>query len=128
MRYNFGSFYNGQRNAIQFSGRLAPIPHATVTFDYEYNDIKDLGANREDLRTHLVTFGARFALNPRLQLSTFYQYNSLDEQGRWNICASWEYQPLSFIYLVFNDTRIDNVFEPFNEQQVVSKVTFVKQF
>jgi hypothetical protein len=29
--------------------------------------------------------------------SAFYQYNSFDKQGRWNIRASWEYLPLSFV-------------------------------
>ncbi|MEM6802152.1 MAG: hypothetical protein AAF696_12155, partial [Bacteroidota bacterium] len=76
----------------------------------------------------LITIGSRFALNPRLQLSMFYQYNSLDKQGRWNIRSSWEYQPLSFVYLVFNDTQVDDPFNPFQEQQIVSKLALVKQF
>lgn len=128
LRYNFGSFYNGKRNTAQLSGRLAPIPHATITVDYEYNDIRNVGIENENLETHLVTLGSRFALNPRLQLSAFYQYNSFDRQGRWNVRASWEYQPLSFVYVVFNDSQIDDMFDPFRRQQLISKITFVKQF
>ena len=126
--YNFGDFYNGKRNTYEVSGRLAPWPQAAITIDYEHNDIKDLGVNEEDLSTNLVTLGSRFALNPRVQLSAFYQYNSFDDQGRWNVRASWEYQPLSFIYLVFNDTQINSFNNPFSQQQFVAKVTFVKQF
>lgn len=126
--YNFGGFYNGKRNTLELSGRLAPIPQAALTVSYEYNDLKKIGTAERDLSTHLITLGSRFALNPRLQLSAFYQYNSFDEQGRWNIRASWEYQPLSFVYVVFNNTQIDNLTETFNEQQVVSKITLVKQF
>ena len=126
--YNFGRYYNGNRNTIEFSGRLAPIPHAALTIDYQYNDLKGVGIEQQDLSIHLVTVGSRFALNPRLQLSTFYQYNSLDEQGRWNIRASWEYQPLSFVYVVFNDTQINSLEPVIREQQVISKLTFVKQF
>ncbi len=126
--YDFGRFYNGNRNTVRFSGRLAPLPQAALTVNYEYNDIRNAGVKRKDLSTHLFTLGSRFALNPRLQLSAFYQYNSFDEQGRWNIRASWEYQPLSFIYLVFNDTRMNNLLEPFQEQQLISKITLVKQF
>ncbi|MEM8892704.1 MAG: hypothetical protein AAGD28_32285, partial [Bacteroidota bacterium] len=70
----------------------------------------------------------RFALNPRIQLSAFYQYNTFDKRGRWNIRASWEFQPLSFIYLVYNDTRIDGLDDPFQQQQFIGKVTFLKQF
>lgn len=126
--FGWGGFYNGRRTTISGGIRLAPIPQAAITANYEYNDLIDLGAATENLETHLTTVGARFALNPRLQLSAFYQYNSFDRQGRWNVRASWEYQPLSFLYVVFNDTQIDNELEPFREQQVVSKVTFVKQF
>lgn len=125
---NWGSFYNGRRTTIEGGLRIAPIPHAALTLDYEYNDINSLGEGREDLETHLTTVGARFALNPRVQLSTFYQYNTFDEQGRWNVRASWEYQPLSFIYLVFNDTQVDELDDPFQEQQFIGKVTFLKQF
>ena len=127
-RYDFGKFYNGNRNTIELSGRLAPIPHIALTVDYEHNDLDGVGIENRNLNTNLVTVGSRFAVNPRLQLSAFYQYNSFDEQGRWNVRASWEYQPLSFVYVVFNDSRIENEFDPFQEQQFISKVTLVKQF
>ena len=126
--YNFGDFYNGTRRTLELSGRLAPLPHTALTVDYEYNDIQSLGISNDDLSTHLVTLGSRFALNPRMQLSAFYQYNSFDQQGRWNVRASWEYQPLSFVYVVFNDANIDNFDSSFREQQLVSKITLIKQF
>ena len=125
---NWGNFYNGKRTTVEGGLRFAPIPYAALTIDYEYNDLNQLGEGREELETHLTTVGTRFALNPRMQLSAFYQYNTFDEQGRWNIRASWEYQPLSFIYLVFNDTRIDAFEGTFQEQQFIGKVTFLKQF
>ena len=125
---DWGDFYNGERLTVKGGVRFAPVPYAAVTLDYEYNDLKNLGETRENLKTHLTTVGSRFALNPRVQLSAFYQYNSFDEQGRWNIRGSWEYQPLSFIYLVFNDTQIDGLEQPFAEQQFIGKVTFLKQF
>lgn len=128
MGYDFGDFYDGNRNTLKLSGRLAPLPHAALTVDYEFNDIKKVGVEQQDLSTHLVTLGSRFALNPRLQLSAFYQYNSFDKQGRWNVRASWEYQPLSFVYVVFNDTQIHELIDPFRQQQFVSKITLVKQF
>ncbi|MEL6590701.1 MAG: DUF5916 domain-containing protein [Bacteroidota bacterium] len=128
LTYDFGRFYNGRRNTMRFSGRLAPIPHTALTVDYEYNGIQGLGLEQTDLQTHLITLGSRLALNPRLQLSVFYQYNSFDFQGRWNLRASWEYQPLSFVYVVFNDTQVDDLMNPFREQQFVSKITYVRQF
>ena len=111
MTYNFGNFYNGSRNTVIAGLRYAPLPHIALTVDYEHNNINGVGLVQEDLDTELYTGGLRLALNPRVQLSTFYQYNSFDQQGRWNVRFSWEYMPLSFIYLVFNDTQND-VFDP----------------
>ena len=51
-----------------------------------------------------------------------------DKQGRWNVRTSWEYLPLSFVYIVFNNTRISDLQPAFQEQQLVSKLTLVKQF
>ncbi len=127
VRYNFGKFYNGSRNTIRFSGRLAPLPHIALTVNYERNDLKKVGINESNLTTDLYSFGTRMALNPRLQLSAFYQYNSFDEQGRMNIRASWEYKPLSFVYVVFNDAQFDNDLAQFGERQFISKLTLIQQ-
>ncbi len=125
---NWGRFYNGRRTTLNAGLRYAPSIHAALTIDYEYNDLNDLGQNQEDLTTHLISAGTRFALNPRLQLTTFYQYNSFDQQGRWNIRLSWEYSPLSFLYIVFNDTQVNTLDRNVQEQQFISKLTFTKQF
>ncbi|MEM7656252.1 MAG: hypothetical protein AAF399_09010, partial [Bacteroidota bacterium] len=125
---NWGRFYQGSRTTLQAGLRYAPFVQAALTLDYEYNDIRQLGLLNEDLETHLVTVGGRVALNPRIQVSAFYQYNSFDQQGRWNIRGSWEYQPLSFVYIVFNDRQVNGLDEPLMEQQLITKITLVKQF
>ncbi|UII76687.1 carbohydrate binding family 9 domain-containing protein [Flagellimonas sp. HMM57] len=128
IQYDFGDFYNGTRNTIITGLRYAPLPQLSMTVDYEHNNINGVGTLDEDLNTDLYSASVRLALNPRVQLSTFYQYNSFDEQGRWNVRFSWEYMPLSFIYLVFNDTQTD-VFDPIQQsRQFISKITFLKQF
>ncbi|AKA36265.1 DUF5916 domain-containing protein [Flagellimonas lutaonensis] len=128
IRYDFGNFYNGVRNSLTAGLRYAPIPHIAFTANYENNNINGVGIAQENLDTDLYTGSLRLALNPRVQLSTFYQYNSFDEQGRWNVRFSWEYMPLSFIYLVFNDTQT-NIFDPVQQStQFISKITFLKQF
>ena len=128
VEYEFGNFYNGTRNTLVSGLRYAPLPYISLSADYEHNNINGVGAFQENLDTDLYTASLRLALNPRVQLSTFYQYNSFDEQGRWNVRFSWEYMPLSFIYLVFNDTRTD-IFDPVQQNtQFISKITFLKQF
>lgn len=125
---NWGDFYNGKRTLINAGLRFAPSVHAAVTIDYEYNGLEGLGIEQQNLEAHLGSVGLRFALNPRLQVSGFYQYNSFDEQGRLNIRASWEYRPLSFVYVVFNDARREELALPVQEQQLIAKATLVKQF
>lgn len=126
MRYDWGAFFDGRRNALTAGIRLAPSPKAAFTLDYEYNYLQNLGETQQSLRTHLTTGGIRLAANPRLQFSLFYQYNSMDQQGRWNARLAWEYRPLSFAYLVFNDNRFPT--EGLNNQSAIAKVSFLRQF
>lgn len=125
---NWGDFYNGKRTTVLAGIRYAPSVNSAFTADYEHNNLTNLGISDRYLSTNLYTVGTRLAINPQVQFSSFYQYNSFDQQGRWNFRFSWEYQPLSFLYIVFNNARNDNFDIPFQEQQFISKITFTKQF
>ncbi|WP_299223322.1 DUF5916 domain-containing protein [uncultured Psychroserpens sp.] len=127
-RFNFGNFYNGTRNTLAGSLRYAPLPNVSFTAIYEHNNINSLGLQNENLETDLYSAELRLALNPRIQFNSFYQFNSFNEQGRWNLRLSWEYMPLSFIYLVFNDIQTDQFDPIIQNQQFISKITFLKQF
>lgn len=124
--FETGGYYDGSLRSLTFSGRLAPIPHIALTMSYEHNTVKDLGIGNEDFKTDLYTAGLRLAANPRMQLSGFYQYNSFDGQGRWNVRGSWEFAPLSFLYVVFNDSQFRD--SPVQNQSFISKLTYLKQF
>lgn len=126
--YDFGNFYNGKRNTLKSSLRYAPMPNISFTGNYEHNNINALGLLNTDLNTDLYSANLRLALNPRLQFNSFYQYNSFDKQGSLNVRLSWEYQPLSFIYLVFNDIEQDQFNPRILNRQFISKITFLKQF
>lgn len=125
---NFGKFYDGRLTTIYTSVRFAPTPHTALTLDYELNRARSLGENEEDKGVHLYSGGLRLALNPHLQGTVFYQYNSLDKTGRWNARLSWEYRPLSFLYLVFNDTRSDLGLDRFRTTGAIGKVNWMRQF
>ncbi|MEW7279774.1 DUF5916 domain-containing protein [Aquimarina sp. 2201CG1-2-11] len=125
---SWGGFYNGNRTIIKSGIRYAPIPHISIGTDYEYNALQDLGISKEDKDTHIYTANSRLAISPQLQLTGSYQYNSFSKQGFWNARFSWEYAPLSFLYLVFNETRSTDDLDPTNNQQLIGKLTFLKQF
>jgi hypothetical protein len=85
-------------------------------------------------RTDLITPELRLALNPRVQLITFYQYNTAVERGVFNGRLSWEYAPLSFVYLVYSDNR-QTVFnmqtlmdDRLINQNGIFKISLMKQF
>ncbi len=127
-KFEWGKFYNGKRQSITVGTRFAPIPHFSLSLDYEHNNLQNIGIEEKMLKTDLYTGSLRLALNPRVQLSTFYQYNSFTDQGRWNARFSWEYRPNSFIYLVYNNT-LDTTFDPVQgNRQFIGKITLLKQF
>jgi hypothetical protein len=124
----FGKFYNGRLLSFTSGLRIAPAPYAAITLDYELNRATSLGTDDTDKDVHLYSGGLRLALNPRLQGSLFYQYNSLGKTGQWNVRLSWEYQPLSFVYLVINDTRNDLGLDRFRTTGTIAKLNWMRQF
>lgn len=124
--YQLGRYYNGSLQTLMVTGRVAPLPNIALSCTYERNDFKNIGIHSEDLITDLVTTSLRLAYNPRIQASVFYQYNSFDQRGRWNVRGSWEFAPLSFLYIVFNETNFKNSLV--RNQSVINKITYLKQF
>jgi hypothetical protein len=123
---NLGDYYNGDLNSYSITGRYAPLPQASLELSYEHNDFKSFGAEQASFNTDLYSVGIRLAANPRIQLSGFYQYNTFDSQGRINLRGSWEFAPLSFLYLVFNESEFQETSA--RNQSTISKISFLKQF
>ncbi|MCU0443834.1 MAG: carbohydrate binding family 9 domain-containing protein [Microscillaceae bacterium] len=125
-RLDWGGYYNGKLTKLTLGSRFAPIPNIAFKMDYELNQFRRVGILNQNSDVHLFTGEVRLAYNPRILFSAFYQYNSFDNRGRWNLRASWQFTPLSFIYLVFNENQFlstDN-----RNQSLISKVSFTKQF
>jgi len=119
-----GGYFNGKITSLTGTVRYAPSPHIAFNINYEANYLRKVGIAKEDLNTQLVTPNIRIALNPRLQMNVFYQYNTATERSRWNARFSWEYRPLSYIYLVFNENETTG----FKQEQSIAKISYLKQF
>lgn len=126
LSYEWGRYYNGRLNSINTWLRFAPLPNVSLRADYTRNNFKEVGVNKQSVKIDLYSGELRLAYNPRIQASLFYQYNSFDNQGRWNARGSWEFAPLSFVYIVFNETDYRN--SHLNNRSVINKVTYLKQF
>jgi len=100
-----GGFFDGRLRGAVVNGRWSPSPYVALRLNYEVNDIRGLGTRDTSLVTHLAGPELRVFANPRIQWSAFYQYNTVAERGTLNARFSWEFLPLSFLYVVYNDRQ-----------------------
>jgi Domain of unknown function (DUF5916)/Carbohydrate family 9 binding domain-like len=127
--YSWGTYYNGRLNTGDWKLQFAPLPHISLTGEFNRNRFFGVGELKTNSTVDLIVLQGRFALNPRIQLTAFYQKNTENSSNNYNIRFSWEYQPLSYIYLILNHQG----FEPVNskavfEDNAIFKINYLKQF
>ncbi len=124
-----GGYYNGKLNYTRATLRIAPKPHVAFNMAFENNDFREVGDDQSTKSVQLYSIESRLALNPRVQLISFFQKNSQNNRDTWNIRFSWEYRPLSYIYLVFNQRGFNGSDgSAQQEQHIITKVSYLKQF
>jgi hypothetical protein len=132
--FEVGPFYDGRSQVLTVSAVATPRPQASLALSYTLNALQDMGLARTDSTTHLIAPTLRLALDPSLQLTLFYQRNTAAQLSTWNARVSWEFRPLSYVYLVYNERApltsaglfTTSGREPTN-RQLILKVTFNKQ-
>jgi hypothetical protein len=127
--FNWGSYFNGTLISGDWTLQFAPIPHISLKGRFNRNHFTGVGEAETSSTVDLYSFEGRFALNPRLQLIGFYQKNSENKAYNYNIRLSWEYQPLSYFYLVFNHVDFYDL-QQFRqtEDHAIAKISYLKQF
>jgi Carbohydrate family 9 binding domain-like/Domain of unknown function (DUF5916) len=121
-----GSYYTASVFSASARASVQPIPHIQVSGSYAYNRFWGKGVTGSFADTHLLLLETRLALNPRLQLIGSYQRDTASNATVLNARLAWEFLPLSFVYLVFTDTRsaYPAPDAPASEQRLVAKVTY----
>lgn len=128
INYSLGTYFNGKLNSADYRLQFAPIPHFSITGRFNRNHFKEVGENKTTTKVDLYAIEGRLAMNPRLQLIGFYQKNSQNNADNYNIRLSWEYQPLSYIYVVYNHRGFDNLQQrKQTEDHVIAKISYLKQ-
>jgi hypothetical protein len=124
----FGNFYDGKLDSYTLSARIVPIVNISGALNYTYNHFHGFAGNG-NLVTHLLAPELRVSWNAKIQLSGIYQYNTSTNLAGLNLRFSWEYQPLSFIYLVFNDLR--TIEQPdtgkIKDTAAIFKISYIRQ-
>jgi len=126
--FDFGSYFNGNLSTLSAALRFSPVPHISLTAQLNRNRFREVGDNAESITADLWSLTGRLALNPRLQLIGFYQRNSINSNDNYNIRLSWEYQPLSYVYVVFNHRGFDNAaMKRQTEDHTIIKLSYLRQ-
>lgn len=128
--YNRGGFYEGRLNSYSVTTRAVPIPHIAFAVSSTYNEFFNFESRSKVKKNYLIIPEVRLSVTPKIQLFSFYQYNTESNLGGLNLRFSWEYKPLSFVYLVFNNVKtIRNraSANPVNDQTGIIKVSYIKQ-
>lgn len=129
VNYEWGGFYDGRLSTLGGGVFYSPAPHLSLTTQYQLNRFRAVGDARQDAQVNLFIVQSRLALNPRVQLIGFYQHNTFNQRNVWNVRFSWEYRPLSFVYLIFNErqyTGLDRSRQ--QEQHLIGKLSYLRQF
>jgi hypothetical protein len=125
----WGSYFNGNLTTSDIKLQFAPIPYISVTGEFNRNHFVGVGQPKNNSTVDLYIIQGRFALNPHVQLVGFYQKNSFDNSQSYNLRFSWEYQPLSYIYVIYNHGSINPLQElKQTEDHVIAKISYLKQF
>ena len=124
---NAGNYYNGKYSSIATSVIIAPIPHIYFSANAEFGETNQLGETKGTKRINLYSLESRLAIHPRIQLSSLFQKSSISNSVGWNVRFSWEVQPLSYIYLLFNSNTINDMSRQ-TDQAFISKISYLKQF
>lgn len=125
--YRCGGFYDG--NIARYRAILAysPIPNISFSTDYFITNVKNLGEHKTNINVTTAAASLRLALNPKVQLITGFQWNSLSDFTNWNLRFAWEFRPLSFIYIVLNSNEWNNPESPMLKQNAIGKVSYIMQ-
>lgn len=126
---SWGTYFDGKLSTLNLQLRFSPIPHIALGARFNRNHFQEVGEDKITKTVDLFGLEGRFAVSPRLQLSTFFQRNSSNDLYNINIRFSWEYQPLSFIYLVYNRRDFElSLMDRNLENQVIGKISYLRQF
>lgn len=127
----WGSYFDGGLMTQSYGFKFSPIPHVSLGGNYNKNVFLDVG-NVNKKVVNLYAVDARLAINPRVQLTGFYQATTENKEKNYNLRISYEFKPLSYIYLVFNRNEFQSIGNGIRYQNqnsgFIGKISYIYQF
>ncbi|HVU54488.1 MAG TPA: DUF5916 domain-containing protein [Puia sp.] len=124
---DLGQYYNGSYQSVTATCSFAPVPYFFISPTVQAGRLKNVGVDNTTKNIRLYTIEGRVGLNPRLQLSGILQRSNITNTVSWNTRLSWEFKPLSYCYIVYNNNSGTAAAKTM-EQQVIAKISYLKQF
>jgi hypothetical protein len=123
-RYSDGGLYDGHRRAFSIAPALRLNEHFNASVSVQVNNI-DLPAS--SYVSKLVATRLNYSFNTRIFLNALVQYNSDTHQWSSNVRFNVIHRPLSDLFLVYNDRRLDTTGD-LVDRSVIAKVTYLLAF
>ena len=123
---NLGQYYNGSYHSLTGTFSFAPSPYIFISPTVEIGRLEKVGVNSISKDVTLYTVEGRLAVNPRLQLSCLFQRSGATNTISWNTRFSWEFKPLSYFYIVFNNNSSSQGIKTV-DRQMITKISYLKQ-
>ena len=124
--FETGRYFDGELTTYEASARFAPSSRFAIGLDAELNRLSNLGAQQVNRKTRLYGIDFSYAWSPRLQFDVFAQRVSVSERTTWNARLAWEYQPLSFLYIVYGGDHDDHDLAPMSRLRNEGEQLIVK--
>jgi len=123
-RVSVGDLYNGTRNGYAFAPTVRVNEHLNASVSLQINDINLPNAAYV---SKLIATRLNYSLNTRVFLNALVQYNTDTQQWSSNLRFNVIHRPLSDIFLVYNERRLDTTGD-LVDRAVIAKVTYLLAF
>jgi hypothetical protein len=123
-RISVGDLYDGTRNGYAFAPAVRVNEHFNASVSLQINDI-DLP--QASYVSKLVATRVNYSVNTRLFFNALVQYNTDTRQWTSNLRFNMIHRPLSDLFLVYNERRLDNTGD-LVDRSIIAKITYLLAF
>lgn len=118
----YGSYYSGQKLTSGLTVNYRAQPWGIFSIQYDQNEIWLPTGQKASL--HLIGPKFEFSFTKSIFLTTFFQYNTQQDNFNINARFQWRFRPMSDVYLVYTD-NYDQTLSVKNRAVVVKLIWWI---